>query len=74
MCRDKLDRVQMFHWVCQNVIRYCPNSYAQAYAKIGIDKCHNETDIKAQIPYILGNMSYWRGDRAKELKLMLRSF
>lgn len=74
MTNGKVDKVQLFHWTCQNIIRHCPNSYARAYAMIGIEKCHTEREVKAQIPYILSNMSHWRGDRAKDIKLILRSF
>jgi hypothetical protein len=66
-------KVQLFHWLCQEIARHCPNSTAQTYARAGLS-CYTDDEIKAQAPYILVNMTHWRGDRAKHCKMTLRSF
>jgi len=48
------------------------NSYAQAYAEAGLSMYG--TMLKAQIPYVLSNLQYWKGSTARESKAKLKEF
>lgn len=66
------DLVDIFHNLCRLVMRHCPNAYACAYAARGLELV-DEDEIRAQVPYILLNMTHWQGDRARDIKLALRA-
>jgi hypothetical protein len=54
----------------------CPDDKARAYAneamKAAVD--FGVEGLVVQINYMLANMRIWRGDRAKEVKLALRTY
>ena len=70
----------------QHIMRSCPNPQAKQYAEAGIAILDGKYAgdprflgyttqylIKKQIPYILLNVTHWRGDLAKQVKMYLRS-
>lgn len=61
-----------FHNVCWEVINFCPNEYAKAYAKAGL--LMNGSEIPNQALYILSNTSNWRGEVARKTKAKLREY
>jgi len=64
--------VASFHAACRNVLADCKDDYAKAYAQAGLtlDTCEA---IRAQVPYLLCNLSHWRGELAKNTRNVLRS-
>lgn len=59
------------------------NAYAIAYAKSALefgfrDGCLYTADdinwLRTQCRYILSNLQYWRGERAREIKKILNDF
>ena len=67
-----------FHVCCYMVISAAckaPNNqnlqYGATYAKAGL-RMDTEELIIGQIPYILCNLQYWRGERAREVKDALK--
>lgn len=63
-------KARLFKELCQLIVRHCPNYSAQAYARAGVHM-DDESDINAQIPYILRHLHHWRGERAKFVKMSL---
>lgn len=63
-----------FHKACQNIL---DNRDAKAlnwavnYAQYGLQITDPE-EVKIQALYILNNMTYWRGDVAKETRKLLK--
>jgi len=53
------------------VIDEAPDPIAKQYARAALDM--DEHALQRQIPYILVNLNYWRGDKAREVKWYLRS-
>jgi hypothetical protein len=53
-----------FHEACELTFMYCPDGYAQAYAKAGMTMVGQDY-VKAQSLYILNNMGHWHTDLAK---------
>lgn len=51
-------------------------NYAVNYASAGIHLIHkdDERGRKVQALYILGNITRWRGDKAKEVRAFLKAF
>jgi len=49
--------------------------YAITYAKaIGeAVRLYGEQGVRYQIPYILSNLGHWRGERAREVKAVLKA-
>lgn len=68
--------IKNFHQACNNVL---DNSKEKAlnwcvkYAQFGLSLVNYE-DAKAQAPYILGNMTHWRGPIASETRSLLKNF
>jgi hypothetical protein len=57
------------------VCRSCNNGYARAYAEtLGriIDAGADDEAIRAQVLYVLSNLSHWRGDIARQTKLTFK--
>jgi len=50
--------------------------YAKAYAEQSWSAYYNYGDegLEHQIPYVLSNLQYWRGDLAKTTKAELKTF
>jgi len=53
------------------------NDYARAYAQAALNHPHNggemeNEELKVQLLYVLNNLQYWKGERAKEVKAILR--
>lgn len=63
---------ELFHNACRSVVMNCSNPYAQAYAKAGLELTTPDA-IRVQCLYILSNLSHWRGDEARRIKLILKS-
>ena len=47
-------------------------NYGKAYAKAGLG-LFTEKEIQVQIPYILSNLSTWKGEEAKKVKTTLKN-
>ena len=53
-------------------LNYCVN-----YAKYGIELVDNDfpiDELKTQLLYVLNNMTHWRGDTAKAVRVTLKKF
>ena len=48
----------------------CPDPYAKSYAMVA--RCLEGNMLRVQILYILSNLQYWRGERAREVKRVLK--
>ena len=50
--------------------------YAKTYARHTVTAYYTDGDngINHQIPYVLSNLGYWRGDLARDTKTELKSF
>ena len=68
--------MENFHKACQLIV---DNSHKKAvnwavnYAKYGLT-ITNEQEAKVQALYILSNIQYWRGEVAKDVRMLLKSF
>ena len=60
----------------QAVAVECPDGYAKVYAENAMKASlqYGMDGLKTQILYILSNMSHWRGDRAKEVRMTLKEY
>lgn len=66
---------QYFHQACQNIVDNADAkalNYCVGYAKAGL-KMHDKHYILAQVPYLLSNMTHWRGPIARETKSILKN-
>lgn len=61
-----------FRKACRLVVEHCPDQYAKEYAKVGLTMNFNIEDMRTQALYIKSNLSHWRGEVAKEAKLLLK--
>ncbi len=71
---DEKQLLRDFHIACQNVVEYKDEkalNYAVNYAKHGLTVT-TLYEAKVQALYILSNISYWRGDIAKETRAILK--
>ena len=59
-----------FYAACRQIIRHCPNQYAKAYAKAGLDLTTDD-EIRMQALYILCNIGHWRHQDAKVCRKVL---
>ena len=52
------------------------NPYARAYAAAAMDAAlgHGKEGLKVQVAYILANLGQWKGDKAKEVKTVMRVY
>ncbi len=65
-------QLSQFHAMCREALRHSVNLDTFAYLKGGL--LMNEAHlIEAQIPYILNNMKYWRGETARRTKQAFRT-
>ena len=57
------------------VLDECPNQYAKSYASGMVEArlMYGKAGEKSQILYILENIKGWRGERAKEVRKILKS-
>ena len=64
-----------FEQACEAVLTSCPDPYAKAYAKAGLEQMEDAASMygrtveeaKAiQALYILANLDHWRGDLARK--------
>jgi hypothetical protein len=67
-----MEDTMTFNDACRRVFENCPDGYAKTYARAGINMIGEEARVQAL--YILGNMSYWRGDEAKQVRMFLKEF
>ena len=54
----------------------CLNGHARAYASAAMQAAvtYGTHGLKVQVQYMLANMGYWRGPRARKVKAVLRAF
>ena len=64
--------LQAFHVACRETRSHCPDGYAKAYANAGMELC-DEAYVRTQCLYILGNMSHWRGELARQCRETFRA-
>ena len=63
-------------------LRECKDPYAQTYlrsipesAEVGEQLCDSaEHGIRTQLLYVLSNMSHWKGETARETKMILKKY
>lgn len=60
-----------FNQCCEKILKDCPNPWAKSYAREGL-RLRTFEAARAQIPYLLGNISHWRGDTAKQVRESLK--
>ena len=53
------------------------SDYARTYAQAALNHPYSggemkNEELKVQLLYVLNNLQYWKGDRAKEVKAILR--
>jgi len=61
-----------FDEAIQAVIDECPDEYAKSYAQV-MPQAIALGGKKDQILYILSNTAHWRGERAREVKAVLKA-
>ena len=66
--------VTAFVECCHAIVAHCPDQYAKAYAKAGIDLVESRQfdALPTQVLYILSNLSYWRGEQARDIRATLK--
>ena len=47
-------------------------TYAQSYAQAGLGMTGHE--LKVQVLYVLNNLAYWKGERARAAKAYLKGY
>ncbi len=54
----------------------CPNEHARAYASAAMTAAvrYGTAGLRVQVRYILSNVRCWRGERAQEVKAVLRAY
>jgi hypothetical protein len=55
----------------KKALNYCVN-YAIEARRIAIDYPSAKDELVYQLRYVLGNMTHWRGDLAKEVRATLK--
>lgn len=62
-------------WTVQTV---CKNEQARAYANVAATMLQsgefNTRAFEIQLLYVLSNLTHWRGDKARETKVILKAF
>jgi len=58
------------------VISDCKDPYAQTYARAAMKASieYGVEGLKTQVLYILGNVSNWRGETAREAKKVMKAY
>jgi len=58
------------------VINDCKDPYAQTYARAAMTAAvqYGTEGLKMQVRYILGNVSQWKGEIARESKKVMRAY
>jgi len=67
--------IDQFHTACHDIIANADQkalNYAVNYAKYGLE-IKELAEAKIQALYILNNITYWRGDLAKETRATLKA-
>jgi len=54
----------------------CPDTYARSYAGAAMWAAtrYGTRGLRAQVQYALANMAQWRGERARQIKAVLRAY
>jgi hypothetical protein len=52
----------------------CKDEYAKAYATAALQHSMTGHELKVQCLYILNNLQYWRGDKARVVKQVLKEY
>ena len=68
--------MENFHKACQLIIDHSDKkavNWAVNYAKHGLTTT-NEHDANWAALYILNNIQYWRGEVAKDVRMLLKKF
>ena len=47
---------------------------AESYAQAALDRQMEGEELRVQLLYVLNNTAYWRGERAREVKAILRRY
>jgi hypothetical protein len=67
--------IKLFHQACTTIMESNSKAslmpYAKSYANRGL-KLNDPESIVAQIPYIQGNLTGWRGDDARMARAKLK--
>lgn len=69
------EKLKLFHWCCQSIVDNKDQkalNWAVVRAQGGL-KCTDPSEIHIRVLYIVGNISYWRGDLAKKVRAALKS-
>ena len=58
------------------VMRECPNAHARTYARAAMTAAvhHGTAGLRCQVRYILSNTQNWRGERARQVRTVLRAY
>ena len=72
----KKEKLNLFWKCCQEILKIETKpgamlGYAQAYAEAGLG-LSDEDSIRVQVLYILSNLSTWKGEKAREVKAILK--
>ena len=71
---DEKEQIEQFHKACKNIVdnqEAKALNYAVNYAKHGLTVT-TLYEAKVQTLYVLSNITYWRGDLAKETRAILK--
>ena len=63
-----------FFEACRIIAAECPNEYAKAYARAGMDLTGDRDAERTQGMYILSNLSHWRSPKATEVRAFLKEY
>lgn len=79
--KDDPDEKQMsINEAIKAVLEECPDrgtcAYAKTYARATMDAVtrFGKEGLRVQVLYILSNLRCWRGERAREVKKVLKAF
>jgi len=65
-------------WAYRQILKEDPNKglmgYAQRYAYLGLQNHFRGQDLKDNALRVVCNLQYWRGEKARTLKALLRKF
>ena len=70
----EMTEMEKFKQACKNIVdnrNAKALNYAVGYAVHGLT-IKDEYEMKYQVPYILSNITHWRGDLAKETRTLLK--
>ena len=58
----------------RDAVEYCKDQYAVAYARRALDNGMRGEELRGQVLYVLSNTNHWRGELARNAKIVLREF